>query len=163
VQVTFHKLTEQRISTWEAVRGKRTRIPGSTMALGRPWLIPHDLEQMIVEGALGIDRGFWGSIAAGATFKSTGRKRTPKGREVIKQNRQVIQETELVVQDHAARWAAGEPTPTAPHLDEFTRIWKRLGNGGSITVEWPTLRCLEVTGLGQTSHRGAPRSSDDLR
>jgi hypothetical protein len=51
----------------------------------------------------------------------------------------------VVVQEHAARWAAGEPTPTAPHLDEFTRIWKHLANGGSITVEWPTLRCLEVS------------------
>jgi len=48
VKVTFYKLTEKRVSTWVAVRGKRSRIPGSTMALGRGDM-PHDLLQLVVE------------------------------------------------------------------------------------------------------------------
>ena len=39
--VTFYKQTEKRLSYWEAVRGKRTRVPGSAMALGRGGM-PHD-------------------------------------------------------------------------------------------------------------------------
>jgi hypothetical protein len=72
VEVTFYRLAEQRLSYWEAVRAKRTRVPGSMMALGRGGM-PHDLQQLVVEATLGLDRGFWGSVAGGATFRSTGR------------------------------------------------------------------------------------------
>ena len=78
MRVTFHKLTEERLTTWEAVRGERTLVPGTSMALGRGGL-PHDLVQMIVEGSVGIEHGFWGSVAAGATFESTGRKGRGQG------------------------------------------------------------------------------------
>ena len=138
VRVTFRKLIEQRVSTWAAVRGHRTRVPGTTMALGRGGL-PHDLVQMIVEGSVGIDRGFWGSVAAGATFKSTGRKRTTPGRAVIAANRQVIAEAEGVVAEHFFRWQHGLPTPAADHFDELSACWDSLGDGGQLTVEWPTL------------------------
>ena len=66
------------------------------MALGRGGL-PHDLIQMIVEGSVGIERGFWGSVAAGATFKSTGRKRTKPGRAVIVSNRDAVAQAEQIV------------------------------------------------------------------
>ena len=42
MEVTFRKLVEQRVSTWDALRGKRIRFRGATMALGRGGL-PHDL------------------------------------------------------------------------------------------------------------------------
>jgi hypothetical protein len=141
MRVTFRKLIEQRVSTWEAVRGQRTHVPGTTMALGRGGL-PHDLVQMIVEASVGIDRGFWGSVASGATFRSTGRKRTRPGRGVIAANRQFIAEAEGVVAEHFHRWQHGLPTPAASHFDEFSRRWDALGDGGHFTVEWPTLRLL---------------------
>lgn len=141
VQVTFRKLIEQKVSTWDAVRAPRTRIPGTTMALGRGGL-PHDLVQMIVEGSIGIDRGFWGSVASGATFRSTGRKRTKPGRAVIVSNRQTIADAEHVVGEHFYRWEHGLPTPAAPHFDEVSRYWNALGDGGQITLEWPSLRVL---------------------
>ncbi len=78
VQVRFRKLVEKRLTTWDAVRGKRTRVAGSTMALGRGEM-PHDLIQMIVESVAELDRGFWGSVAAGATFNSMSVKRTTPG------------------------------------------------------------------------------------
>jgi hypothetical protein len=97
------------------------------MALGRGGL-PHDLVQMIVEASLGIDRGFWGSVAAGATFKSTGRKRTRPGRAVIVANRRVIADAEGVVAEHLYRWEHAIPTPAADHFEELSRCWDSLGN-----------------------------------
>jgi hypothetical protein len=143
VRVTFRKLIEERVTTWDAVRGSRTRIPGTTMALGRGGL-PHDLVQMIVEASVGIDRGFWGSVAAGATFKSTGRKRTRPGRAVIVANCQVIAAAERVVAEHLYRWEHAIPTPAAGHFEELSRCWDALDDGGRLTVEWPSLRVLGV-------------------
>jgi hypothetical protein len=113
------------------------------MALGRGGL-PHDLVQMIVEASVGIDRGFWGSVAAGATFKSTGRKRTKPGRAVIVANRRPIAEAEGVVAEHLFRWEHGLPTPAAAHFYELSRCWDGLHDGGQVTVEWPTLKVLSL-------------------
>jgi hypothetical protein len=147
MQVTFRKMVEQRVSTWEALRGKRTRVPGTSMALGRGGM-PHDLVQLVVEGALGLERGFWGSIAAGATFRSTGRKRTRPGRAVISANRDHLAETEAVVAEHVARWRRAHPTPAAPHLLEMDRRWAELGEGEKLVIEWPSLRVRESDPLG---------------
>jgi hypothetical protein len=112
------------------------------MALGRGDL-PHDLTQMIVEGVVGIGNGFWGSVAAGATFKSTGRKRTRPGRGVIARNRDAIREAEGIVNDHYSRWQRGEATPTARHFDAMAAQWASLGDGDGLTIEWPTLRLVD--------------------
>jgi len=141
VEVTFTKLVEKRAATWEAVRAKRTRVPGTAMALGRGDL-PHDLVQIIVEATLGLEKGFWGSVASGATFKSTGRKRTRPGRAVIAANRAAIAEAEGIVGEHHGRWRTGAPTPTAARFDELSRLWDGLGDGGQLRVEWPSLRVL---------------------
>lgn len=148
MEVTFYKLAERRISAWEAVRGKRTRIPGSTMALGRGGL-PHDLQQMIVEAELAIVDGFWGSIADGATFNSTGRRRTKPGRDVIRRNKDGLDRSERVAGDHVRRWTVGEPTPTAASLDRFDAIWRSLDDGEGLVVTWPDLE-----------HRGTRRIED---
>ncbi len=139
VQVTFRKLVEKRVTTWDAVRGKRTRVPGSTMALGRGGL-PHDLIQMIVEGVAGLDRGFWGSVAVGATFNSMPVKRTTPGRAVIARNRHELDEAEKVVGEHYHRWKHGLPTPAAPYLDDIGRRWDALADGGQLVIAWPSLR-----------------------
>jgi len=143
VEVTFRKLVEQRVSTWDAVRGKRTRVPGATMALGRGGM-PHDLIQLIAEGAVGLEHGFWGSVAAGATFRSCGRKRTKPGRAVIARNRAALDEAEQVVATHFARWQRGEPTPAGPHFDAIAPLWDGLGDRGALVVEWPSLRVVAV-------------------
>jgi hypothetical protein len=103
---------------------------------------PNDLIQMIVEASLGIERGFWGSVATGATFKSTGRKRTQPGRAVIATNRSAIAEAEGVVAEHLHCWQNGLPTPASGHFDNLSREWTSLGDGGHLTVEWPSLRLL---------------------
>jgi hypothetical protein len=141
MKVAFRKLLEQGLTTWEAVRDARTRVPGTTMALGRGGM-PHDLVQLVVEGAVGIERGFWGSVAAGATFRSTGRKRTVPGRAVISANRQHLAQAEVTVADHLARWERGDPTPAAAHLKDIERRWTELGDDQNLVIEWPSLRVL---------------------
>jgi hypothetical protein len=111
------------------------------MALGRGGL-PHDLVQMIVEASVGMDQGFWGSVAAGATFKSIGRKRTKPGRAIIAANRHHIAAAEAVVAEHLYRWQHGYPTPAAAHFERLSRQWDSLGDGEPLTVQWPTLRLL---------------------
>jgi hypothetical protein len=141
VKVTFTKLVEKRVTTWTAVRGKRTVVPGSTMALGRGGM-PHDLEQFVVEAVVGLEHGFWGSVAEGATFRSLGRKRTKPGRETIRRNRVEIELSEHIAHDHVGRWRAGTPTPCADRLAEFDARWAALADGGSLTVVWPSLEVL---------------------
>jgi hypothetical protein len=143
VRVIFRKMIEERVTTWDAIRGERIHVPGTTMALGRGGL-PHDLVQMIVEASVAIDRGFWGSVAAGATFKSTGRKRTKPGQAIIARNRRIIAQAEHVVAEHVYRWEHGLPTPAATSFDELSGHWESLGDGGRLTVEWPSLRVVAV-------------------
>ena len=142
MRVTFTKHVEKRFSVWEAVRGKRTRVPGTAMALGRGEL-PHDLSQMVVEGVLGLEFGFWGCVAAGATFKSTGRKRTRPGLEVIATHRRELADAEQLAGKHVRLWAAGERTPAAEKLALVDTAWRALGDRECLTIEWPTLDLLE--------------------
>ena len=136
--ITFTKDVERRASTWEATLGKRTKVPGSTMALGRGDL-PHDLTQLVVEAVERVDDGFWGLIARGATFRSTGRKRTRPGRAVIAENRAGLAAAEALVGDRVRRWLAGENSPVGEQLSRFDRLWRTLGDGASFTVAWPSL------------------------
>jgi hypothetical protein len=144
MQVTFWKLTEQRITYWEAVRAKGQRVPGSPMALGRGGL-PHDLSQMVVEAMLGLDRAFWGSVASGATFRSTGRKRTEPGRAVIASNKEALDAAEVEANSHVTRWHRGEPTECGAALTEMDARWRDLADGHGLVVEWPSLRDLGTT------------------
>jgi hypothetical protein len=163
VEVRFRKMGEQRLTTWEALRGKRTRVPGTTMALGKGGM-PHDLTQMVVEGALGIERGFWGSIANGATFRSTGRKRTRPGRAVISANRDHLATAEALVAEHLARWERGDPTPAGRLLQDIERHWSDLGDGDELLVEWPSLRVPSATSSRHPpSSRGGHARVEDNR
>jgi hypothetical protein len=144
MQVTFWKLTEQRITYWEAVRPKGQRVPGSAMALGRGGL-PHDLSQMVVEAVMGLDRAFWGSVASGATFRSTGRKRTRPGRAVIHANKQSLDAAEQVAGEQVRWWARGEPGASSDALNAMDRRWRALPDGHGLIVEWPSLRDLGMT------------------
>lgn len=141
MQVSFYKFVEQRVSTWEAVRGKRTRVRGPAMALGRGDL-PHDLVQFIVEVAVGVRHGFWGCVADGASFHSLRRKETKPGRAIIAAHRKELDAAEHIVGDHVARWKAGQPTPAAEPLDRIERAWRALHDGESLTLRWPHLELI---------------------
>jgi hypothetical protein len=155
VRVTFYKLVERRLSTWEALRGKRTRVVGPTMALGRGDL-PHDLVQFIVEAALGIEHGFWGCVADGASFRSLRRKRTKPGRGVIAAHRKELDAAEYLIAHHLARWKAGAPTPAAEPLESIGRAWRALRDGDALTLRWPDLDLIPTAPAAERRARTSP-------
>ncbi len=136
MKVTFHK--RGRGCGWTALRPPRTVVPGPTMAAGGD--LPHDLSTFVIEDALDIERGFWGCVAVGATFKTLGRKQTPQGRAVIARHRDELDAAERRVNEIYFAWRAGEPTALDDELDTMLDRWRALPDGGDLDVEWPTER-----------------------
>jgi hypothetical protein len=103
--------------------------------------LPHDLNTFVIEQALGMERGFWGSVARGATFRSLGRKRTPQGKSVIAANVDALDAAEQQVNAVHSAWRAGEETPFDAELDDMLRRWRALAEGDELVLEWaPTRR-----------------------
>lgn len=139
VLVAFYRDDEARVTGWHAVRGRRTAIPGTVMALGRGD-ISHDLAQYIVEAATGTQDGFWGLLAKGATFRSIGRKRTPQGRALIAAHRDTLRGAEQLAGAHIAEWRRGASTPVARALDDAARMFAALKPGEHLTYQWPSVQ-----------------------
>lgn len=123
-------------SAWRATRGKRTRIPGTVMAGGRG--IPHDLAQYVIEAATGYRGGFWELVSKGATFKSTGRRRTKPGRAVIADHRVELAGAERLAGEHLQRWKAGETSPVSGALSRADDQWSELSLTQCLVFEWPS-------------------------
>jgi hypothetical protein len=133
---------------WEATRGKRTRIPGTTMAGNKG--IPHDLGQYVIEAATGYRNGFWDLISKGATFNSTGRRRTKPGRAVIAEHRAELAGAEALAAFHLQRWNAGDTSPVSEALSRALDQWTRISIGERLSFEWPCPRGM-VTDKGGSS------------
>ncbi|HVU60640.1 MAG TPA: hypothetical protein VHD58_03180 [Mycobacteriales bacterium] len=136
MRVAFYRDDEARVAGWNAVRGKRTRIPGTVMALGRGD-ISHDLAQYVVEAATGYQTGFWGLLSRGATFRSTGRKRTQPGRALIVEHRADLDKAEQLAALHIAAWRAGERNPVAAALTAAANQFSSLQPGEQLVYDWP--------------------------
>lgn len=102
--------------------------------------LPHDLYTFVIEDALDIERGFWGCVAAGATFKTLGRKQTPQGRAVISRHLDELDAAESRVNEIYFAWRAGEATPLDDALGSMLDRWRALPDGGDLVVEWPAKR-----------------------
>lgn len=102
--------------------------------------LPHDLYTFVIEAAFGIERGFWGCVAAGATFKTLGRKRTPQGKAVIDENLAELEAAEERVNEIYFAWRAGTPTELDGELDAMLERWRALDDGGELTLDWPVDR-----------------------
>ncbi len=135
MEITFTKGKDGRTCRWTALRPPRTRVPGPAMAAGGD--VPHDLATYVVEAELGMEHGFWGCVADGATFKTLGRKRTPQGRAVIARHAADLDAAEARVNDAYFAWRRGEPSPVAGPLDEMLERWRDLPEGGELVVVWP--------------------------
>lgn len=131
--VTFAR--RGRVCSWSARRPPRTIVPGPSMAAGGD--LPHDLHTFVIEAALGIEHGFWGCVAAGATFRTLGRRRTPQGRAVIARHLGELDAAEARVNEIYGAWRAGRPTPVNDQLDAMLERWRALGDGDELTVTWP--------------------------
>jgi hypothetical protein len=123
-------------AAWRATRGKRTRIPGTVMAGGQG--IPHDLAQYVIEAATGYQGGFWQLLSKGATFKSTGRRRTKPGRAVIAEHRHELAGAERLAGEHLQRWRAGEASPVSEALSRALDQWRELSTIECLIFEWPS-------------------------
>jgi hypothetical protein len=75
MQLTFTRHDERRYAT-VVVRddGVTLFVP----SFDQPTWLPHDLAHYVVERALGLTHGFWGSVAAGAVFSGV---KVLKGRQ----------------------------------------------------------------------------------
>ncbi len=138
MRVVFHRVEDngKRLCAWEATRAKRTRVPGSVMAAGKG--LPHDLGQYVIEAATRYQFGFWGLVAEGATFKSTGRRITKPGRALISEHRQQLVDSEKLAGFHHALWEARRPGPVSDALDRALAQWRSLKPGDRLTFQWPS-------------------------
>lgn len=138
VRVEFYKMEVhgRPQSAWQATRGKRTRIPGTVMAGDKG--IPHDLSQYVIEAATGYQGGFWDLVSKGATFKSTGRRKTKPGRAVIAENREKLARAERLAGEHLQRWKAGEPSTVSEALSRALGQWSGLSLNECLLFEWPS-------------------------
>jgi hypothetical protein len=136
VRVHFYRDDEARIAGWNAVRGARTRVPGTMMALGRGE-ISHDLAQYVIEAAVGYQFGFWGLLSRGATFKSTGRKRTQPGRALIAAHRTELDAAERLAAMHLDVWRRGGDGPVSDALSAAAAQFAGLHPGEQIEFVWP--------------------------
>ena len=144
MQVVFYKVDNGRLCAWAAAPPKRKRFQGTTMASGRD--LPHDLAQFVVETTLGLQHGFWGLLANGATFKSVvGRRRTQPGQQLIRVHREALNATEHLVNAHVAAWRTGAPTPAGFALDAMYARWQALPVGEELRVDWLPQRLPRVT------------------
>lgn len=135
MQVRFTRSDDGRVCGWTALRPPRTRVPGPAMAVGGD--LPHDLSTFVIEAALGIEHGFWGCVADGATFRSLGRTRTPQGREVIQRHLAELDDAERRVNDVYFAWRRGEPTVADVELDTMLTRWRGVPRGGELVLDWP--------------------------
>ncbi len=123
---------------WTALRPPRTIVPGPTMAAGGD--LPHDLYTFVIEESLSIQYGFWGCIAAGATFKTLGRKRTPQGKAVIARHLDDLDAAETRVNEIYFAWRAPPPTSLDDQLDSLLDRWRTLTDAEELTLRWRTGR-----------------------
>ena len=100
--------------------------------------IPHDLAQYVIEAATGYRGGFWELVSKGATFKSTGRRRTKPGRAVIAENRVELAGAERLAGEHLQRWKAGEISPVSDALNRAFDQWSELSLTECLVFEWPS-------------------------
>lgn len=130
---------------------------------------PHDLIHFVVEKAMNLDRGFWGSVADGAKFASMevidGRQRpkvNERSAQIIKANELHLSEAEMIVgafqrvlhedlrphhevlgrlmRTSGRKVASDLLRPTWDGLISFRDQWEALASGHVIRLEWRSVR-----------------------
>lgn len=113
------------------------------MAVGQG--LPHDLAQYVIEAATGYVHGFWGLVAQGATFKSTGRRRTKPGRALIATHRRDLMGSEQLAGLHMGLWKAEQSGAVSTALDQAWAQWQTLGANDRLVFDWPSAEGRIVT------------------
>jgi len=128
MQITFIRTSERDYAI------RCTCDDGAVLAVrtyDRPLGLPHDLAHYVVERELGLAWGFWGLVAAGATFTSVmrcvGRTRPhhrEEGQWLIKQHRVDLTEAEALVGGLLDGWRGGTGAEAA-YRAVVARCWRR--------------------------------------
>jgi hypothetical protein len=146
VKVTFTKATHRKdFPIWVAQAGKR-RIDGAGLG-SDPRHLPHDVVTLVIEKELGITDGFFGTVAAGGTFRSMAKRKNKPGRAAIARNVPTLTAAEHIVNQTWSDWLAGRDTPCKSALDRAYLDWMSLPPGGQVTFEW----------LSTPAHPAAPK------
>ncbi len=89
---------------YETIITRNDSVSFRVLGVAHNFAIPHDLAHYVIEKALRIEDGFWGSVAAGAVFASMtylGGRRKPKAAErssaLLKANARALVDAEVVV------------------------------------------------------------------
>ncbi|WP_405982210.1 hypothetical protein [Streptomyces sp. NBC_00158] len=152
MDISFRKLPgNQHEITVTGRRGPDVRLPA------RPTgpTLPHDLAHAAVEEALGITDGFWGAMAAGATFQGfettdPGRHRR-SGLKVLRRGADAVMAAEMAVNWAYRAWSGLPVTGRGvgrPPLDEAqlerartaldaaSARWTALPEGAALGWRW---------------------------
>src|SRR6185437_2315766 len=102
MQLTVKRLTPE--GHYETAITRADGVSFHVKGVAHAFAIPHDLAHLVVERALQLDSGFWGSVADGAVFKSMtyiAGRRKPKAAArsdaVHKANAGQLSEAEILV------------------------------------------------------------------
>ena len=165
--LSMHVNIEKTIDRPTIVAVRDDGVSLRVRAPDRKFSPPHDLIHFVVEKAMCLQRGFWGSIAAGAKFSSVevieGRQK-PKANErsaqIIKENERYLSEAEAIVGAfqkalHEVRpheevsWrllcAGGRRVetalvpPTWTKLLSFRKEWEELAIGQVVRLDWNSI------------------------
>ncbi|GAA0902419.1 hypothetical protein [Streptomyces thermoalcalitolerans] len=152
MEISFRKLPDNQHEI--LVRGRKgpdVRLPAQPVGP----TMPHDLVHAVVETALGIDDGFWGAMARGATFQGfefvTPRRHRRSGMKVLRRGGDAVMAAELRVNWAYRAWR-GLPTEgravgrapidadalarTGPRLDAAAARWAAVPVGGELLWRW---------------------------
>lgn len=136
MEVTFRKALHRKdFPVWVARKGKE-RVAGAGLGCDRRHL-PHDIVTLVVERELGLADGFFGTVAAGGTFRSMKKRRHRAGKAAIARNRPALRRAEHAVNQTWMNWMAGHDTPCAAALDRALAEWRAVQPGGELTLSWP--------------------------
>jgi hypothetical protein len=163
MDILFVQSGHRRIAT---VVTRQDKVRLSVHVYGPLDPIPHDLAHYVIEQELGLQDGFWGSVAAGALFGGikilAGRQRphaAQRSREVLAAHRQEIGVSEILV-DAGLRAVKGmglddAPLPIdsplvrtradlnrlvaqlRPALARMCARWLTIAQGATLHVVWP--------------------------
>ena len=135
VEVTFTKAAHRKdFPIWVAQAGKR-RINGAGLG-SDPRHLPHDIVTFVIEKQLGFKDGFFGTVAAGGTFRSMAKRKNKPGRAVIARHVPALTAAEHMVNQTWSDWLAKRDTPCNDALDRAYAEWRSLPPGGHVTLQW---------------------------
>ncbi len=149
MEITFQRTGERRY----AVIARPERRPPVTMnpAPGFDPRLPHDLVHFAVEREHRVELGVFGQLAAGGNLRTfrrldgtPDRRLRRRGERLAREHLEALARSEHRAAEALRAWLQG-PRPHADErlervclrLDELSELWRRLGVGGEMTLEWP--------------------------